>query len=57
MFVLKKNKLSIERLYNLKIDKAEIVNLVNKKDFIHIIKSKNANFKKREKIYFKKEFL
>ena len=54
MFVLKKNKLSIERLYNLKIDKAEIVNLVNKKDFIHIIKSKMQTLKKERKSILKK---
>ena len=33
MFLLKKNKLSIERLYDLKNDEAEVENLINKKIF------------------------
>ena len=54
MFLLKKNKLSIERLYDLKNDEAEVENLINKKNYFHIIKHKTQTLLKERNSVLKK---
>ena len=57
MFILKKNKLSIERLYNLKIDEAEVENLVNKNNYFHVIKQKTQTLLKQRSSVVKKRII
>tara|TARA_Y100000589_G_scaffold182785_1_gene173128 strand:- start:288 stop:1904 length:1617 start_codon:yes stop_codon:yes gene_type:complete len=57
MFLLKKNKLSIERLYDLKNDEAEVENLINKKNYFHIIKHKTQTLLKERNSVLKKRFI
>ena len=57
MFLVKKNKLSIERLYDLKNDESEVKNLVNKKGYQHIIKNITQILLKKRKSVLKKRFI